>query len=113
MRHHGWGSRREWLALWILLMAAERPAHGYEILGRLEEMGMGISPGVLYRALRALEAQGLVESHWSMPGGPARRIYRLTPQGWNHLRYLKDLLQDQKSTLEKVVDRINKLEKGR
>lgn len=119
MGHHGWGhgggwgNRREWLALWILLMVGEKPTHGYEILGRLEGMGMGINPGSLYRTLRALEAQGLVESHWNMSGGPARRLYRLTPQGWNHLRSLKDLLQDQKITLEKVVDQINKLEKGR
>lgn len=117
--HHGWGhgwcwgNRGEWLALWILLMVGEKATHGYEILGRLEEMGMGVNPGSLYRTLRALEAQGLVESQWSMAGGPARRLYRLTPQGWGYLRSLKDLLQAQKSTLEKVVERINKLEERR
>ncbi len=94
-------------------MAGEKPTHGYEILNRLEEMGMVINAGSLYRTLRTLDVQGLVESHWSVSGGPARRLYRLTPQGWLYLRSLKSLLQNQKATLEKVVDQINKLEKGR
>jgi len=106
----GWGKRGEWTALWILVMVAEGPVHGYEILTRLREMGMPLNPGTLYRTLRALESEGLVESHWVMGGGPPRRLYRLTARGWNHLRELKGLLREQKRVLEEVVERIEKLE---
>ncbi|RLD93685.1 MAG: PadR family transcriptional regulator [Aquificota bacterium] len=105
----GWGKRGEWMALWVLVMVAEGPVHGYEILTRLREAGIPLNPGTLYRTLRTLEAQGLVESRWVMCGGPARRLYRITPQGWAHLRELRDLLQEQKRALEEVMERINKL----
>ena len=106
----GWGKRSDWMALWVLLMVAEGPVHGYELLARLRDMGMPLNPGTLYRTLRALEAQGLVESRWVMGGGPAKRLYRITPAGWSHLKGLKDLLQDQRRILEEVVERIEKLE---
>ncbi len=106
----GWGKRGEWVTLWTLIMVAEGPVHGYEILMRLKEAGISLNPGSLYRTLRALEAQGVVESRWTMGGGPARRLYRLTTQGWAYLRELRRLLQEQRRVLEEVMERIDKLE---
>ncbi len=108
-----WGSPGEWLALWTMLMVAEGPVHGYEILSRLHNMGREVNPGSLYRSLRMLEAQGLVESRWSVGGGPARRLYRLTPEGWSYLKSLKGLLEGEKVLLERVIKRIEMLEKRR
>jgi len=55
-----------------------------------------VDPGILYRTLRALEDEGTVISAWDTGGtGPARRVYRLTDQGWELLatwaRYFEDL----------------------
>ena len=106
----GWGNKGEWLSLWVLTMVAEGPVHGYEILIRLKERGMPLNPGSLYRTLRALEAQGMVESRWSMGGGPARRLYEITPKGVSYLKGMKGFLQEQKKALEDVMERIEKLE---
>ena len=106
----GWGKRGEWLALWVLLMVAHGPVHGYEIMNRLKGMGIPLNPGSLYRTLRGLEAQGMVESQWFMAGGPARRLYRITPRGVAHLKELKGILQEQKRVLEEVIERIEKLD---
>ena len=68
----------------LLRLLAERPTHGYELLERLPDL-LGeerVDVGNVYRALRALEVEGLVESEWDarLPG-PARRTYTLTDEG--------------------------------
>jgi poly-beta-hydroxybutyrate-responsive repressor len=66
-----------------LLLLHERPAHGYELLERVQELGgESIDMGNLYRVLRALEEEGFVRSEWlSDVPGPARRSYELTDAG--------------------------------
>jgi poly-beta-hydroxybutyrate-responsive repressor len=68
----------------LLLLLRERPMHGYELIERLPELigGERVDVGNLYRILRALEGEGIVESEWSadLPG-PAKRTYTLTPAG--------------------------------
>ena len=69
---------------WLLLLLAESPAHGYELLERLEALPVAPSadPGHLYRTLRRLEEQGLVTSEWDVPrAGPARHTYTLSADG--------------------------------
>jgi len=68
----------------LLRLLAERPTHGYELLDRLPAF-LGeerVDVGNVYRALRALEEEGLVVSEWDaeLPG-PARRTYTLTEDG--------------------------------
>lgn len=67
----------------LLLLLHESPAHGYDLRERLRPLGFSRDdPGRLYRALRALEAAGLVRSTWhSSSGGPDRRTYEITPAG--------------------------------
>jgi len=53
------------------------PGHGYELLERSGEpgYGAGVGPGSLYRTLRGMEEEGLVESSRDTAGGgPARRM---------------------------------------
>ncbi len=71
----------------LLLLLREQPSHGYELLERLGPFGFGRDdPGGLYRALRALEGDGLVRSAWEVSGeGPDRRIYELTRAGMEDL----------------------------
>ena len=68
----------------LLLLLRERPAHGYELLEALPELlpGERVDMGNLYRALRALEEEGLVRSEWDATApGPAKRVYELTDAG--------------------------------
>ena len=83
----------------LLLLLAERPAHGYELIDPVSELipGERIDMGNLYRVLRALEEDGLVRSEWdAAEPGPAKRRYELTPQGLELLRaWVKALQQTQ------------------
>ncbi len=70
----------------MLVLLAEGPAHGYALVGQLEEMGVysgELDFGQVYRTLRDLELTGLVKSTWSNePAGPQRRDYKLTEAGY-------------------------------
>lgn len=74
---------RNFLRPCILLLLREEPAHGYDLMQRLRSFGFARDdPGRLYRALRALEEEGLVHSAWeTSSSGPDRRSYELTRTG--------------------------------
>ncbi len=82
------GLPRNFLRPCLLLLLAERPAHGYELLEQLPSLGLhDTDPGGLYRTLRAMEQEELVTSWWEpSDSGPARRTYDLTEEGrdWLH-----------------------------
>ena len=71
----------------LLLLLREHRAHGWDLLERLHPLGFSRDdPGRLYRALRALEADGLVRSAWeSSTSGPDRRMYEITRAGMETL----------------------------
>jgi len=71
----------------LLLLLAQKPAHGYELMERLEEVdGPSADPGFLYHTLRQFEEEGLVHSAWDTEGpGPARRVYEITDDGQEYL----------------------------
>lgn len=75
-----------------LAMLEQGPAHGFDILKRLELAGNGtleLKEGSLYPALYRLEAEGMIRSAWepTPPGrrGPRRRVYCLTRKGAREL----------------------------
>jgi PadR family transcriptional regulator, regulatory protein PadR len=71
----------------LLLLLREEPAHGYDLLERVQALGFdGSDPGGLYRALRGLEKEKLVRSVWEpSDSGPDRRIYEITRPGMEEL----------------------------
>ena len=72
----------------ILLLLRDHESHGYELVGRLVELGVNVTPntGALYRSLHTMADEGLITSYWSTPKqGPARRVYAITDQGEQHL----------------------------
>jgi PadR family transcriptional regulator PadR len=71
----------------LLLQLAQKPAHGYELMDVIgQENELSTDPGSLYRILRAMEEDGLVQSNWDTSGGgAARRMYQITDQGMDHL----------------------------
>jgi DNA-binding PadR family transcriptional regulator len=72
------------LQLLILALLAEAPAHGYELIKRLEEHSGGFyapSPGMIYPALTYLDEIGHAVAE---PEG-ARKLYRISESGLAHL----------------------------
>ena len=77
------GLPRSFLRSCLLLLIAERPSYGYDLLEGLTGLGMAdVDAGGLYRTLRSMEKDGLVASRWDdSEVGPKRRVYRLTEDG--------------------------------
>jgi DNA-binding PadR family transcriptional regulator len=82
----------------LLVLLHREPGYGYSLMDGLEEFGfdseqMDIS--IVYRALRNLEADGLVRDTWDEVSlGPQRRVYHLTPLGEATLEeWMQDLQQ--------------------
>ncbi len=73
----------------LYLLHTRGAAYGYELGKALQEHALTDSPvdlPALYRTLQTLESNGYVTSAWDVGGsGPARHLYRLTPQGRQHL----------------------------
>ena len=95
------------------MLLRERPAHGYDLLERLPAL-MGeerVDVGNLYRVLRRLEEQGLVNSEWdeSVPG-PAKRTYELTEAGGEALERWAASLAETRTRIDRFLER---LEEGR
>ncbi len=73
----------------LLFLLSQGPAHGYELIGRMQEVPLpGPLPdtGAVYRALRKMESEGLVASRWAdAERGPRRKVYRITAKGKERL----------------------------
>lgn len=88
----------------VLLALASGHAHGYAVMGFVEEVTGGrvrLGPGTLYRTIARLVADDLVaESEASDPGAPhdaRRRYYRLTALG-------EQAVSDEADLLARLVD---------
>ncbi len=87
-RGAGRGRRRQGMGFLrpaLLTLLRRDNDHGYNLLQGLEELGInteGMDPSVVYRALRDMEEEGLVQSQWGDESlGPRRRVYSLTGDG--------------------------------
>jgi poly-beta-hydroxybutyrate-responsive repressor len=102
---------RAYLRPCLLLMLAEGPSHGYELLEQVRRLGIrGAEPGGLYRSLRAMERDELVTSCWQMSqAGPPRRTYLLNEAGHRALRASVGSLREVQRLLATVLDRYDDL----
>jgi len=105
------GLPRDYLRAGLLLLIAEAPAHGYDLLEHISELGFRTNdPGGLYRALRAMEGEGYVESSWDhQNAGPPRRTYRLSEAGAELLGAWADALRDASRSLDSYLARYDEL----
>jgi PadR family transcriptional regulator, regulatory protein PadR len=76
------------LDMCLLALLADEPAHGYELVRRLDTAGFGtVSYGTVYPLITRLHRLGLVANALQpSPNGPPRKVYRLTETGHERLR---------------------------
>jgi len=101
----------------ILLLLSERGrAHGYELIAAVgeepplcgEESAM--DSAAVYRALRSMEEAGFLVSSWATEGGgPARRVYGLTPLGAERLAQWVERLGRMAEAMRAFVERGRRL----
>jgi len=84
-RGRGRKARRGDIRTAALLLLAEEPRNGYQIMQEVEERSEGVwrpSPGSVYPALQQLEDEGLIRSDES----EGRKLFRLTDAGEANLK---------------------------
>ena len=91
----------------ILLVLKGNDSYGYELIEKISEFHFHDSPpdvGAVYKNLRAMEKEGWVKSKWDTKGnGPAKRIYRITPQGEEILRGWAITLRKRREALDQFL----------
>lgn len=90
----------------LLAMLKGWSAYGYELAQKLDETGFGdYNKGSIYRALRNMEAMGLVSSAWdTTSSGPAKRVYSVTRAGTAFLDNWFSLLNWHSKMLKNFVN---------
>lgn len=80
------------LDMCLLALLAAEPAHGYELVRRLDTAGFGtVSYGTVYPLITRLHRLGLVANALqSSSSGPPRKVYRLTDTGRDRLRVWRE-----------------------
>jgi PadR family transcriptional regulator PadR len=93
---------RNWLVPVILLTLREWNSYGYELMERTAAFGFeAMNPGTLYRTLRQMEKEGVVESKWeTSKGGPARRMYTITDAGEAYLDFWAEALEQYRRNMD-------------
>jgi PadR family transcriptional regulator PadR len=90
----------------ILLLLSKMSLHGYEIIQRLQAFGFHtLDQGNLYRLLRQLEKENLVQSEWDTTGaGPAKRRYTITDVGVTYLKGYANQLENYQMMLNQFFN---------
>lgn len=75
------------LDMCLLSLIREEPSYGYEMVRKLQSRGLTlVSEGSIYPLLSRLEKGGLVDGFLVQSSeGPARKYYRITDAGSDHL----------------------------
>lgn len=93
----------------LLILLHGRKIHGYELIQYLGEFGFSESesdPGTVYRHLRRMEEEGYISSEWdTSKGGPAKRLYQLTPDGEEALHVWAGHINHNIRRLSKFIER--------
>ncbi|MEG6521401.1 PadR family transcriptional regulator [Desulfotomaculum sp. 1211_IL3151] len=100
----------------LLYFLSLKPAHGYELIQKINESGFSeveADPATIYRNLRRIEEDGLVISQWETEHtGPARRAYQLSPEGHQALAYCVQLITEKVARMQAFIDQYQQGVKG-
>jgi PadR family transcriptional regulator PadR len=91
----------------LFLLRRKGRAHGYELANDLRQYALTdaeIEVAALYKTLRRLEENGCAISEWDVEGGgPARRVYKLTPRGEEHLEEWMTVLDHMCKSMKRLT----------
>jgi len=93
----------DFLTPWLLLLLRNWSMHGYQLMQTMTLFGLAaFDPPTIYRTLRRLEKEGLINSDWE-PGeaGPAKRVYSLTEAGEDFLQSWASALKGYQGILDR------------
>lgn len=97
----------------LLLLLAERPAHGYELNERLREVfpvpEQLPDVSTIYRSLADLEAQGAVHSTWTAGDGGGRKVHELTEQGRDLLSFWTARFREEQTGLVRFLEHFERV----
>ncbi len=92
----------------LLLLLRDGPGHGYQLAEELAEIvgETRVDLGNLYRLLRSLEGEGLVQSSWrpDLPG-PLKRTYEITDEGVDLLAAWVESLRASQARVASLLSR--------
>jgi PadR family transcriptional regulator PadR len=96
----------DFLTPWLLLLIRNWSMHGYQLMQTMALFGLAAcDPATVYRTLRRLEKDGLINSDWE-PGdaGPAKRVYSLTEAGDEFLQSWASALRQHQDILDRFFN---------
>ncbi|MGV8123721.1 MAG: PadR family transcriptional regulator [Candidatus Xenobiia bacterium LiM19] len=95
----------------LMLLAKMGESYGYQLITEAEKLSFsGMSPdsGSIYRILRRMEMENLVNSFWDFSvRGPARRQYRITERGTAVLNDWIEFLKRHRDALNYFISIFN------
>lgn len=94
------------LDICLLAVIEEEPSYGYEMVKKLRDRGLDLaSEGSIYPLLSRLQKQGMVQSYLvQSTGGPARKYYRMSDEGRDHLGELREDWVAFRDSVDEVLD---------
>ncbi len=100
--------KRGTLEYCILLMIAQKPTYGYELINNLDKYPMiATKENTMYPLLRRLLKEGYISSEWKevSEGVPPRKYYNITDLG-------KEYLDEMSAEWENLAFSISEIKKG-
>lgn len=108
----GGGKPQRYVQPSLLMALSSGPSYGYELIQTIAEYGFlrgDAPPGMVYRHLRQMDEEGVVESRWDAEGdGPAKRVYSITPEGSEVLEAWIMHMERQRDALDAFIRRYRK-----
>jgi PadR family transcriptional regulator PadR len=107
------GKTERYLQPSLLLALYLKPSYGYDLLGKINDFGFidgSVDPGTIYHHLRRMEDEGFVSSKWDITGtGPARRFYKITPEGETLLKNWVVFMERNYNSLGNFLDQCSQI----
>ncbi len=105
----GGGKPQRYVQPSLLMALRSGPSYGYQLIQTIGEYGFlrgDVPPGMVYRHLRQMDEEGVVNSKWDAQGdGPAKRIYSITPEGLEILEAWIIHMERQRNALDNFIKR--------
>ncbi|WP_291326213.1 helix-turn-helix transcriptional regulator [Desulfovibrio sp. UCD-KL4C] len=105
----GGGKPQRYVQPSLLMALKSEPSYGYQLIQIIGEYGFmreDVPPGMIYRHLRQMDEEGVVESKWDSQGdGPAKRIYSITAEGLEILEAWILHMERQRNALDNFIQR--------